>query len=64
MTSVKCSLGSCTYRGKRGACTCKRIVLQDDRNECNELYCLSWRTPETRMFEEIAGTKIPEALSE
>jgi len=50
MPSVQCSLKSCAYRNKRGYCSRKNIVLQVTENGCNELYCLGWATPETRLF--------------
>jgi len=53
MPSVKCLIKECAYRGIRGSCHRKHIVLQSTRNDCNELYCLGWSTPETRLFTEI-----------
>jgi len=55
MPSVKCSIKSCGYRGKRGACTRKSIVLQQPDDCLNELYCLGWVTPETRLFVDICN---------
>ncbi len=62
MPSVKCSLKTCAYRGKRGACTRQHIELQQNNNELNELYCLGWNTPETRLFTEVmkSTVKTPE----
>ncbi len=63
MPSVRCSLTSCAYRGKRGACTRKHIVLQQDDPELNEMFCLGWATPETRLFEKmITATEYYRAL--
>jgi len=57
MPSVKCNLYSCAYRNRRGYCRKKTIVLQVQGGGCNELYCLGWATPETRLFNHIIEYK-------
>ncbi len=51
--SVKCTLDSCGYRNRKGYCNRKAIVLQVTENGCNELYCLGWVTPETKVFTDM-----------
>ena len=58
MPSVKCLLKSCVYRGKRGSCHRKHIVLKQTEAGLNELYCLGWATPETRLFTEAMEGRI------
>ncbi len=53
VTTVKCTLKNCAYRNKRGYCSRKTIVLQVTENDANELYCLGWATPETRLFTKV-----------
>lgn len=53
MPGVTCPLTSCSYRGVRGACHRKHIVLQQTQDELNEVYCLGWSTLETRLFTEM-----------
>ena len=53
MPSVKCGIDGCAYRNRHGYCRKKTIVLQVTRDDCNELYCLSWATPATRLFTHI-----------
>jgi len=53
MPSVKCTLKGCAHIGKRGACTRKNIVLQQTSDQCNELYCLGWNTPEQKLMDEV-----------
>ena len=53
MPSVKCTLRGCGYLNKRGYCRRKTIVLQVTENDCNELYCLGWVTPETKLFIDV-----------
>jgi hypothetical protein len=60
MPSVKCSLKDCAYRGARGACHRKHIVLSNEPNELNELYCLGWATQETRFFTEAMNGEVDE----
>ena len=50
MPSVKCTLKDCAYKNRSGYCKRKSIVLQVTRDDCNELYCLGWVTPETKLF--------------
>jgi hypothetical protein len=60
MPSVKCSLKSCVYRGKRGSCHRKHIILQQNREILNEMYCLGWELPEMRLLAECASGKLDE----
>ena len=59
MPSVKCTLESCGYRNKKGYCSRKTITLQVCRDEFNELYCLGWATPETRLFTNVLEATSP-----
>lgn len=60
MPSVKCSLKSCAYRGKRGNCHRKHIELQQPDEQLNEMFCLGWATPETRLFTEAMNDTVDE----
>ncbi len=60
MSSIRCTLKTCAYRNRKGYCTRKTIMLQVTENDCNELYCLGWSTPEQRLFNRImTGDETP-----
>jgi len=59
MPSAKCTLKNCAYINKRGYCSRKAIVLQVNREGLNELYCLGWSTPETRLFVDMCNERSP-----
>jgi hypothetical protein len=53
MPSVKCELDSCYYRGKRGACKRKQIALVVVDADMNELHCLGWIIPPSRLLSDV-----------
>ena len=59
MPSIKCTLKSCGYLNKKGYCSRKTIILQVTETDCNELYCLGWATPETRLFTNVMEATSP-----
>ena len=59
MTSVKCSFKDCGYLNQRGFCRRERIILQQADKTTNELYCLGWATPETKLFNDIINATSP-----
>lgn len=58
MPTIKCPLKDCTYRGKRGGCNRRHIELRQSDEELNELFCLGWTTPETRLFTEVVAGRL------
>lgn len=64
MTRVCCPLEDCGYRHKNGTCKRPIISLSQTETRTNEMYCLGWMTPETKLFVEIAQYPqvMPEAL--
>ncbi len=53
MLTVNCRLKGCAYRNTRGYCQREHIVLEPVTEGQNELFCLGWATPETKLFTDV-----------
>lgn len=62
MTRVICPLKDCGHRLKNGSCHRPTIKLQQTESETNEMFCLAWETPDTKLFREV--TQYPEVIPE